>query len=87
VTGLLHDPKGLARKIGRPDLIDEGFIKTAPTLAPEGGRYAVVALRSPRELASSDDIHLALAACRAVHGRVFRRSDGVLLAWARRVNL
>lgn len=91
MTGLLIDPKGNARRVGRPPRDDDhDRIVTKlgkPRLAPEGAPYAVCALRKPDEAASFDDIHEALAACRLIHGRVYRRSDGALLAWARRVSL
>lgn len=91
MTGLLHDPKGLAARVQRPPRDDDhdrvSWWLGKPRLAPEGARYAVCALRKPDEVAGFDDIHEALAACRLIHGRVYRRSDGALLAWARRVSL
>lgn len=91
MTGLLIDPKGLARRVGRPPRDDDHDRITGtlgkPKLDETGDRYAVCAMRSPYELAGFDDIHEALKLCRVIHGRVYRRSDGALLAWARRVSL
>jgi hypothetical protein len=91
MTGLLHDPKGLARRVQRAPREDDND-KTVgsfpkPALAPEGARYAVCQLRKPDEVAGFDDLHEALAASRLVVGRVYRRSDGALLAWARKLKL
>lgn len=91
MTGLLNDPKGNAARVQRPPRDDDHDRVSSwlgkPNLAPTGAPYAVCALRKPDEVAGFDDIHEALAACRLIHGRVYRRADGALLAWARRVSL
>jgi hypothetical protein len=91
MTGLLTDPKGNARRVLHAPRDDDSAATAGafpkPRLAPEGARYAVCALRKPDELAGFDDLHEALAASRVVVGRVYRRSDSALLAWARRLNL
>lgn len=85
MSGLLTDPKGNARRIRTTPHPDDDAPGGRAHLAAEGARYAVLPRRGTTELAGHDDLHAAMAHARAVVGRVYRRADGVLLAWCKQV--